>query len=109
MDLSEPGSDLGLSGGLQNHRSLREKATGWERTEGGAVRDSGDASCGPRRGELPAGGRGAPLLTLRLLDGFCCLNLGSVHRCQRATETEFVEEIDRSSFFFQSKEKHTAS
>ena len=79
MDLLEPGSDLGLSGRLQNPRSLGEKATGRE-GQRGAVRDSGDSSCGPRRGKLPPGGQGVgpPLLTLRLPDGFCCQNLGSV-------------------------------
>ena len=53
-----------------------------------------EASC--RRGQGP------PPLALRLLDWFCCQKLGcvSTDAREREMETEFVEEIDKSSFIF---------
>ena len=70
------------------------------------MRDAGGASCGPRRGELPAGAAStssSPAGLVLLPESWLCLPMP-----EREVETEFVEEIDKSSFIFASpRETHS--
>lgn len=64
---------------------------------------------GPAEASCPLGGGGggasnhaSPAGRVLLPESWLCF-----HRCQRAMETEFVEEIDRSSFIFASPKWET--